>query len=553
MIDLHVHSCRSDGTFTPSELVDYAIKKGLNAFALTDHDTVDGLDEAISYAESLKKKGVSGVPRIIKGIELSTDLNAKDVHIVGLFIDCESAEFKKYLKEFVDERKNRNIKMCKRLNEFDIPVTYEELEGSVQDAVITRAHFAAWMLENGYVKTKREAFEKYIGNGAPCYVPREKVSPEKAVELVLKADGVPILAHPILYKLPDEELEALVKRLKEKGLMGIEAVYSTYSLDDERKIRRLAKKYHLLLSGGSDFHGANKENIDLGIGMGHLYVDDSILRDIELARKNVLFTDLDGTLFLNDSTVSENMRGKLKNMTDKGHKLVIASGRPLPSIKERIELLNLNFKNMYIVSNNGALITDNMTGEKIFEKKLTPSVIDEVQKICLKKNVHVHSYTEKEIIGLKNDAEMEFYHSRIHMPLITVTDIAKYLRDGAYKVQIISLDNRPLLEEIKEEILCKLPDEVECVFSNDRYLEVLPKDVTKGSAIKVVADLFSMPMSHTYAAGDEENDISMIKAAATGVAMANASEKVKIAADIVTEKTNDEDGLSEILDRFFSE
>ena len=552
MIDLHVHSCHSDGTFTPTELVDYAIEKGLSAFALTDHDTTDGIAEAVSYAEKLCNEGRRNVPRIIKGIELSTDLNGKDVHIVGLMIDCDSPEFREYLKEFVDERKNRNIKMCKRLSEHGIPVTYEDLEGSVQDAVITRAHFAAWMLEHGFVSTKHEAFEKYIGNGAPCYVPREKVTPEKAVELILKADGVPILAHPILYKLPDEELDALVKRLKEKGLMGIEAVYSTYGLDDERKIRRLAKKYHLLLSGGSDFHGANKEKIDLGTGLGHLYVDDSLLEDIELARKNILFTDLDGTLFLNDSTVSENMREKLKTMTDKGHRLVIASGRPLPSIKERMDLLNLNFKNMYIVSNNGALIVDNVTGEKIFEKKLSMNVIDEVQKICVKKNVHVHSYTEKEIIALKNDAEMEFYHSRIHMPLITVTDLAKYLRDGAYKVQIISLDNRPLLEEIKEEILCKLPDDVECVFSNDRYLEVLPKGVSKGSAIKVVADMFSMPMSHTFAAGDEENDISMIEAAATGVAMANAAETVKISADIVTEKTNDEDGLSEIIDRFFS-
>ena len=201
MIDLHVHSCHSDGTFTPTELVDYAIEKGLSAFALTDHDTTDGIAEAVSYAEKLCNEGRRNVPRIIKGIELSTDLNGKDVHIVGLMIDCDSPEFREYLKEFVDERKNRNIKMCKRLSEHGIPVTYEDLEGSVQDAVITRAHFAAWMLEHGFVSTKHEAFEKYIGNGAPCYVPREKVTPEKAVELILKADGVPILAHPILYKL----------------------------------------------------------------------------------------------------------------------------------------------------------------------------------------------------------------------------------------------------------------------------------------------------------------------------------------------------------------
>lgn len=551
MIDLHVHSTYSDGTLTPKELVDLARTKKLSAFALTDHDTTEGLDEAISYAEKLKAEGIKDVPRVIKGIELSTDLNGKDVHIVGLFIDTESMAFKKYIKDFVDARENRNIKMCQKLNEHGIGITYEDLK-THPDTIVTRAHFAAWLLEHGFVKSKWEAFDKYIGNGKPCYVSREKVTPEKAVELILAADGVPILAHPILYKLSASKLDDLVNILKEKGLMGIEALYSTYSLDDERKIRRLANKYHLLLSGGSDFHGTNKENIDLGTGYGHLYIDDSILSDIEKARKNIFITDLDGTLFLNDSTISDDMRNALDRLTKNGHRFVIASGRPLSSITERIVLLDMHFDNMYIISNNGSLITEAGTGKKIFERKIAPDIINKIADICKEKKVHVHSYSETEIVGYDKDDEFEYYHTRIHMPFVKVKDLGEYLKDGAYKVQIISLDNYELLKEVEKEILCKLGDEVEAVFSNSRYLEILPKGIGKGISVKRVASLLSMPMSHTFAAGDAENDISMIKAAGTGIAMANATDEVKSAADIITQKTNNEDGLIEIIDKYFS-
>ena len=551
MIDLHVHSNRSDGTLSPSELVDYAIEKGLNAFALTDHDTTAGLDEAVSHAESLRQKGVQGVPRVIKGIELSTDIDGKDVHIVGLFINPDSAEFREYLKDFVDERVNRDKKMCVLLQQHGIDVTYEKLTTTYPDTVITRAHFAMWMLNNGFVKTKAEAFEKYIGDGAPCYVNREKVTPEMAVELILKADGVPIFAHPILCKLPDDKLEALIKKLKDCGLMGIEAEYTTYSQDDSRKIRRLAQKYHLLLSGGSDFHGSNKINIDLGTGYGNLYVDDSILKNIESARKNILFTDLDGTLFLNDSTISDDMRSALKRLTSNGHRLVIASGRPLPSILERIDLLDMRFDNMYVISNNGSLITELSTGKKIFEEKLPPSLINKIAAICNEKDVHVHSYSETEIVGYDKDAEFDYYHTRIHMPFVMVKDLGGYLKEGAYKVQVISLDKYELLKSVGDEILCKLGDRVEAVYSSLKYLEILPKGIGKGISVKRVASLLSMPMSHTFAAGDAGNDITMIQAAGTGIAMANAIDEVKAIADIVTAKTNNEDGLIEIIDKYF--
>ena len=281
MIDLHVHSTRSDGTYTPTELVEYAIEKGLTAFALTDHDTTDGLDEAISYANALRAEGKADVPEVIPGIELSTNIEDTEVHVAGLFIDKENPEFQSYLKEFVASRNLRNMKMCAKLTEIGIPITAEELESAFPNCILTRAHFASWLREHGYVSSNKEAFDRYLGKRCPCYVPREKITPQKAIALILTAGGIPVLAHPILYRLSDARLEALVATLKEAGLVGIEAIYSTYEPSEERQIRRLAKKYDLLLSGGSDFHGTNKPRIDLGVGLGRLYVPDELLENMK--------------------------------------------------------------------------------------------------------------------------------------------------------------------------------------------------------------------------------------------------------------------------------
>lgn len=281
MIDLHVHSTRSDGTYTPTELVEYAIEKGLTAFALTDHDTTDGLDEAISYANALRAEGKADVPEVIPGIELSTNIEDTEVHVAGLFIDKENPEFQNYLKEFVASRNLRNVKMCAKLTEIGIPITAEELESAFPNCILTRAHFASWLREHGYVSSNKEAFDRYLGKRCPCYVPREKITPQKAIALILTAGGIPVLAHPILYRLSDARLEALVATLKEAGLVGIEAIYSTYEPSEERQIRRLAKKYDLLLSGGSDFHGTNKPRIDLGVGLGRLYVPDELLENMK--------------------------------------------------------------------------------------------------------------------------------------------------------------------------------------------------------------------------------------------------------------------------------
>ena len=292
-IDLHVHSNKSDGTYTPSQLLDYAMEKGLAAIALTDHDTVNGLDEIIEYAKILRCRQTSlepvpgaNIPEIISGIEFSTEYEGRDIHILGLYIDHKSAEFEKPLQDFVNSRIIRNEKMCRLLQEAGIDITYEKLCAEYPDSVITRAHYGSYLLKYGYIRNIHEAFEKYIGDNCPYFVPREKVTPQDAVQLILKAKGVPILAHPPLYHMSDSRLDKLVATLKDAGLMGIEAIYSTYSSSEERDMRRLADKYDLLISGGSDFHGENKPNLDLGTGYGKLYVDYSVLESIKAATFN---------------------------------------------------------------------------------------------------------------------------------------------------------------------------------------------------------------------------------------------------------------------------
>lgn len=288
MIDLHVHSTSSDGSFSPKELVDYAIEKGLSAFALTDHDSVAGLDEAISYAEVLRKTR-NDVPEVIPGIEFSTEYDGKDVHIVGLYIDYHSEVFQKHLEDFVHSRDVRNEKMCDLLKQgTGMDISYAKLQEAFPGSVITRAHYAKYMLQHGFVKSMAEAFERYIGDHCPYFLPREKVTPADAIGLILAVGGIPVLAHPVLYGMGRERLEHLVGELKAAGLLALEAIYSSYTPSDEREMRVLAQKYGLAISGGSDFHGTNKVDLDLGTGYGHLYIHPDILNNLKDIKKRTV-------------------------------------------------------------------------------------------------------------------------------------------------------------------------------------------------------------------------------------------------------------------------
>ncbi len=272
-IDLHTHSTASDGTFSPSRLVAYGLEKGLKALALTDHDTIAGLSEAMEAARGTSLE-------LVPGIELSTTWQGRDLHIVGLDIDWKNYYFQETLLEFQDSRDRRNEKIISLLRNEGISISKESMEEAFPDSVWTRAHFGRYLMENGWVGSINEAFDRYLGDHAKCYVPREKITPAMAIRLIHEGGGIAVFAHPILCRLSSDKLESLTAQLRKAGLDAIEAIYSTYRPQEELFIRQLAKRQGLKCSGGSDFHGSNKPHIDLGVGKGNLRVPYSLLETL---------------------------------------------------------------------------------------------------------------------------------------------------------------------------------------------------------------------------------------------------------------------------------
>lgn len=277
IIDLHVHTTESDGTLTPQEIIAAAKEARLSAIAITDHDTASGIEKAKAPAKSL---GIELIP----GIELSTEYNGKEIHIVGLYIDINNEHLNQKTAEFRSCRDNRNKKIVAALQKEGFDITMEQLTAENPDCVITRANIARFLFNHGYIKNIQEAFDKYIGDGCRCYVGRFKVSAGEAVSLIKEAGGTAILAHPLLYHMSSVNLQKLITDLKEHGLDGIEAIYSTYTTGEEQLIKKIARGNNLLISGGSDFHGSNKPAIHLGIGRGKLYIPYSVLEDIKRSR-----------------------------------------------------------------------------------------------------------------------------------------------------------------------------------------------------------------------------------------------------------------------------
>lgn len=278
-IDLHVHSNASDGTLTPSQVVELATKQNLSAIALTDHDTLRGLNEAKIAAENARKKGLD--IEVIPGVELSVAYKEKDIHILGLYVNENDKNLNNILDKAVQARNGRNQKMVDNLRKAGIDITVEQLIEEAGDAVITRAHFAKFLTEHGYTKNKEEAFQTYLSPATPYYVPRNFLAPEFALSLIHEAGGIAVLAHPLLYHYSLEEVEELVKYLVGLGLDGIETIYPLNENDDEGNIRKLAERYGLLITGGSDFHGANKPKIQLGTGMGNIKIPYELLEKIK--------------------------------------------------------------------------------------------------------------------------------------------------------------------------------------------------------------------------------------------------------------------------------
>ena len=270
-IDLHTHSTFSDGTFTPLQLVKYAEEKGLKAFALTDHDTTEGIKEAKSIETNVE---------VISGVEISTRYDKKEIHIVGLYVNENDADLNKQLKYYREKRVTRNFEILEKLNSLGVDITIDDVKESCTGDVISRAHIAKALVSKGFVGSYTEAFDRYLGDNKYAYVPRETLNYEESMELITKAGGVPVLAHPLLYKMSDTNLENMMVKLRQKGLKAVEVYYSTHSNSDTQHVMAMANRVGLIYSGGSDFHGATKPKIDMGTGMGKLAVPYEILEKI---------------------------------------------------------------------------------------------------------------------------------------------------------------------------------------------------------------------------------------------------------------------------------
>jgi predicted metal-dependent phosphoesterase TrpH len=257
--DLHSHTTASDGTFTPTELINAARAAELSYVAVTDHDTTGGLAEAISAAR------VAGL-RFIPGVELSAEGAPGKCHLLGLGIDPAHAEMNEMLAQLSANRRERNEKIAQRLTSLGIPLTLEEVTLSAPPgANVGRPHFAQFLVDKGVVSTIKEAFDRYLSDTGPAYVKKAVLTPEEAISLIHKAGGLCFIAHPGLVRLAEHETdETRIAALKALGMDGVEVYYPAHTPAQAERFLRLAQKMGLLVTGGSDFHGANKPHITLG-------------------------------------------------------------------------------------------------------------------------------------------------------------------------------------------------------------------------------------------------------------------------------------------------
>lgn len=261
--DLHCHSTASDGTMRPQEVVRLAKSNGLSALALTDHDTVAGVAAA---ADEAKKLGIDFLP----GIEISAVYpQPGTLHILGYGVDPHSQVLHDLTRGLREARNNRNPQIIQKLNELGVAITMDEVKQQAGDGVVGRPHIAAVLHKKGYVSSIKQAFDKYLGQGGAAYFDKERLDPQKAFELIRQSGGLAVLAHPIQLRTQnDAQLDRVVKDLLDMGMAGIEVLHSDHDATWIEKCSKLADKYRLLKTGGSDFHGRNKEAIDLGTANG---------------------------------------------------------------------------------------------------------------------------------------------------------------------------------------------------------------------------------------------------------------------------------------------
>jgi len=270
-IDLHIHSTASDGTLSPLEILDLAQSLNLGAISITDHDTIDGTKEALTI-------GVPPSLKFLTGVEISAHPPPSfsfpgSFHVLGYAININDYVLNQVLATLQEARKNRNPRIIELLNRMGIKLSLSEIRKEAGECQLGRPHIAQQMIKKGFVQSISEAFDKYLAKGSPAYVDKYRVDCDRAIEVILNAGGIPVLAHPVLLKIKnDAVLEKLITRLKEMGLKGIEVFYPEHTPDLVARYTEIAKQHELLITGGTDFHGSNKPGINMGSGRGNFSV-----------------------------------------------------------------------------------------------------------------------------------------------------------------------------------------------------------------------------------------------------------------------------------------
>lgn len=271
-IDLHTHTVNSDGSMTATELVRHAKEHGLAAIAITDHDTVNGVREALDEGARI---GIE----VVRGIELSAQSDT-ETHILGFDLDIHNQSLQTALQKALTTRRERIAETSELLKQlgFDVPV--EEVYALAPGGIVGRAHHARLMMEKGYVKSVKEAFDKYLACGRPAYCDRQAMTAKESVELIKDCGGYAFLAHPHLTKKPDDVLFDFLKELKGYGLDGLEGYYTDYTPEMQEKYQNMARELNLKICGGTDFHAKMKPHIQIGVGLGNMKIPYSVLENI---------------------------------------------------------------------------------------------------------------------------------------------------------------------------------------------------------------------------------------------------------------------------------
>ena len=269
-IDLHTHSLCSDGAQTPADVVRTAREAGLSAIALSDHDNIDGVQEAMDAGKAL---GVEVIPAVELSAQSDTEL-----HILGYFVDIHNKRLQDTMKYALQVRDERQEETCRKLNEQGFSITMDELrEEAHGNPVLCRAHFAQIMVRKGYAESVKDAFNRYLSVGCYAYSNRQALTGPEAISVIREAGGIAVAAHLHLIKMPDEQLREYLKSLIPYGLDGVEGYYTDYTPDMQVRYQAMAKELGLVISGGTDYHGANKPHISIGKGRGNLEIPYSVL------------------------------------------------------------------------------------------------------------------------------------------------------------------------------------------------------------------------------------------------------------------------------------